>query len=400
MKVTLVVTDLATTRGGGISKVATELGRGLVAAGHGVTVWLLGRRGLPRVDELDGMRLRYVEPFATPNADYPVIGFSRRAFAALSAADEPACDVVHAFNLNAFALPRYKATLRARGTLSAVSSFETIMMDVRAKAAEFRTLPSVATGAQVVFEFALATLCEKRYLAAADVLFTEDANTAGALEDMGLDRERVRLIPSGVDVEGAARSVAPAGVLDGRAGPLIGYVGRVDPRKGVQYLVQAMVEVRRRHPGAQLVLAGGSRHGYERGMRELIARLGLTDCVHLLGRVEGDILPYYKLFDVVAIPSLSEGIPITLGEAMASGVPVVITRLPGVLPFVKPADLVHWAEPGDASSLCAALDEALRDPARDDRVRRARAFIEAHSWSAVARRHAAAYEAARAERAR
>ena len=254
------------------------------------------------------------------------------------------------------------------------------------------SLPSLATGLQVGFEFALAQLCERRYLAAADVLITEDANTAAALSGMGLDADRIRLIPSGVDVERAAASTAPAGVVQRSAGPLIGYVGRVDPRKGVQFLVQAMAEVRRHHPDVQLLLAGGSRHGYEQAMAEMITRSGLDGCVRMLGRVEGDILPYYKLFDLAVIPSLSEGIPITLGEAMASRVPVVITRLPGVVPFVDPPDLVHWAECGNAASLAESILAALSDPQREARTARARTFIEGHSWAAVARRHEDVYE--------
>jgi glycosyltransferase involved in cell wall biosynthesis len=76
---------------------------------------------------------------------------------------------------------------------------------------------------------------------------------------------------------------------------------------------------------------------------------------------------------------------------MASEIPVVITRLPGVLPFIKPADLVYWADMADSDSLTMAIEAALGDPERADRVARALAFIRDHSWEAVARRHIDVY---------
>ena len=52
---------------------------------------------------------------------------------------------------------------------------------------------------------------------------------------------------------------------------------------------------------------------------------------------------------------------------------------------------MHWADPGDAAGLARAIGEALADPQREQRLERARTFIEGHTWSAVARRHADAY---------
>lgn len=393
MRIRLIVTDLSNTRIGGISRVATEVGRNLVELGHEVSACLLQRDGCEPVPEYAGIKLQYIEPFRSVNPDYPVVEFSRRAFRqSVTDAEQQQIDVIQTFNLNCIGLSKCHRQLKQANVLVVMSCYETIGMDVQAKLSEFRSLPSLKTLVQILGETYLMARHERRYLKLADAIITEDENTLNALAKMGIDPSRVTLIPSGVDVERAQQTRAPE--IDtpwSTGGPVIGYIGRVDPRKGVQYLIQAMPQVRERFPQAQLVLAGGSRHGYDAVIRQMIDRLGIGDCVHVLGRVEGDILPYYKLMDRIVIPSLSEGIPITLGEAMASEVPVVVTKLPGVVPFVKPADLVHWADLGSVGSLATAIVESLEDEQTNQRIANALEFIRQHTWRAVAERHAAVY---------
>ncbi|NIR30752.1 MAG: glycosyltransferase family 4 protein [Gammaproteobacteria bacterium] len=393
MNVAFIVTDLSNTRIGGISRVATEVGRNLVALGHRVTAYVLRRDGAQSPLSFDGIELRYVEKFGTVNPDYPVVGFSHRAFRQLlDDLERESFDIVQTFNLNAIALPRFRGHLRAKQLPTVISSYETIMMDVRAKATEFRALPSMKTLLQVIAELYFALAHETRYLRLADAVITEDANTREALVKMRIPAKRIHLIPSGVDVELAKTAKPPASRRPwGDEGPVIGYIGRIDPRKGVQYLIDAMPRVLESYPTAHLVLAGGSRHGYDDVIRERVGSQRLDGRVHLLGRITRDILPYYKLMDVVVIPSLSEGIPITLGEAMAAEVPVVITRLPGVIPFVQPSDLVYWSDIASSESLAVSIMAALEDPDRKSRVQRAARFIAGYTWRAVAERHAEVY---------
>lgn len=393
MRIGLIVTDLSNTRIGGISRVATEVGRNLVELGHDVVAYVLRREGGESPAEFGGIKLRYVDRFASVNPDYPVVGFSRRAFRqALADFDRQRFDVLQTFNLNGIGLSKYYREMKAKKLPIVLSCYETILMDVMAKSREFRSLPSLKMLAQILGESYLMTCHEKRYLGLADAIITEDENTRSALSAMGIPLDKVHLVPSGVDVEAAQASSAPQAEAPWRrGGPVIGYIGRIDPRKGVQFLVEAMPRVRERFPRAQLVLAGGSRHGYDDVIRRLVERHGLEQDVHLLGRIEGDILPYYKLMDRIVIPSLSEGIPITLGEAMASEVPVIITQLPGVVPFVQPGDLVHWAEIGSAESLADGIVSSLEDVDAIGRTKRAFEFIKQYTWRAVAQRHAKVY---------
>jgi glycosyltransferase involved in cell wall biosynthesis len=77
---------------------------------------------------------------------------------------------------------------------------------------------------------------------------------------------------------------------------------------------------------------------------------------------------------------------------------VVITRLPGVVPFVQPSDLVHWADIADVDSLVGAILAALDNPGRAQQIDRAFNFIVQHSWSAVADRYLAVYRELVAQR--
>lgn len=396
MRICFIVSDLSNTRIGGISRVATEIGSNFVKQGHEVIAYVLCRKGHDCPPCHRGIKIRYIEAFSTLNPDYPIVGFSRRVFRkfCLDAQNEH-FDLLQSFNLNAIAYPTHRQYLKKHGIAFVVSSFETILMDVKAKATEFRSLRSLKTILQIIYETYLALVHERRYLRMADLVVTEDENTQVALQKMGIYKEKIRLIPSGVDVERAERVAIPKlDIKIGSAGPVIGYIGRVDPRKGVQYLIAAMKMVRVKYPEAILFLAGGSRHGYDVTTRELIKKLGLTDCVRLLGYIKGDIMPYYKLADVIAIPSLSEGIPLTLGEAMAAQVPVVITRLPGVVPFIRPSDLVFWSDIADPRSLSEALMAALNDSEKKDRLSRALQFIQGYTWRAVAERYLEVYHEA------
>ena len=129
MKIAFVVTDLSNTRIGGISRVATEVGANLVELGHEVTAYVLRRSPDQKAAALNGIRLRYIEPFPTLNLDYPVVGFSYRAFGQLKRdLSQDRFDIVQSFNLNAMALCRYAKTIGNAGGRVVVSSYETIMM--------------------------------------------------------------------------------------------------------------------------------------------------------------------------------------------------------------------------------------------------------------------------------
>jgi colanic acid/amylovoran biosynthesis glycosyltransferase len=132
-------------------------------------------------------------------------------------------------------------------------------------------------------------------------------------------------------------------------------------RKGQQYLIEALAILRQRRQGVHLRLAGeGDMLAF---LRSLVARHGLEDSVEFLGQMgHADLLRLYETgtVDMVVLPTLHEGIPVCLMEAMAYGVPVVATPTGGI------PELLHdgagiLVPPRDPAALADAIERLLSD---------------------------------------
>jgi len=181
------------------------------------------------------------------------------------------------------------------------------------------------------------------------------------------------------------------------------FVGRLTPHKGVDRLIRAVPD------GVELAIAGTAGHDPEPPERDyprLLRRLARGRAVRFLGAVPDDELPeLYRGAAVVALPSVDvtcygQRIPIVelLGlaalEAMASGTPVVCSRIGGLPEVVEDRVSGLLVEPGDGDGLRDALDELVSDrtlAARLGRNARERA-LERFTWDACAMRCLAAYE--------
>ncbi len=136
------------------------------------------------------------------------------------------------------------------------------------------------------------------------------------------------------------------------------FVGRLSPEKGVNDLIRAIAKIVSRGINACLVLVG---EGSEKSsLRRLAVENGLSDRVHFVGYREKayQLFPYFDLF---VLPSYAEGLPITLLEAMQSGVPVVATNvgeIPRVLDFGEYGEIV---EPGNPERLANAIEKVCRN---------------------------------------
>lgn len=144
----------------------------------------------------------------------------------------------------------------------------------------------------------------------------------------------------------------------------IGYVGYLSPKKGVHHLIDAMAAVQQQIPDAALYLIGGRLAEYpdyqeqlERQIRE--RRL---EHIHFLGWRE-DVHAIVNLLDLIVLPSLSEGVPKSLIEAMALGKPVVASRVGGVPELIRHEETGLLVDPDDSAALAAALLRLANDPA-------------------------------------
>jgi len=167
---------------------------------------------------------------------------------------------------------------------------------------------------------------------------------------------RLSIIPNGVDVERfvAAEPVEREDLLTCDA-PIIMMVGRLDPEKDQRTLLLALTHVE----GAHLVLVGnGSTQGE---LERLAAELGIAGRTHFLGS-RGDVERLLKVADIYVQSSHWEGFGMAALEAMASGAPVVASRIPGLADVVNSAGVLF--EPENAEDLAQQLRALLNDPAR------------------------------------
>lgn len=179
-------------------------------------------------------------------------------------------------------------------------------------------------------------------------------------EYYGLPLERVVTVRNGVDwnefgIEAADRRTSR--IAGGTV--VIGTAGRLEPMKGFEYLVSAAKGLVDRGVRFELCIAGG---GSQQAMLERHARdLGIASCIRFLGPVR-DMAGYYRSLDVFALPSVStEGLPLVVLEAMASGVPVVATRLAGAPEVIEDGVNGLLVPPGDAGALAVALARLAGD---------------------------------------
>lgn len=161
------------------------------------------------------------------------------------------------------------------------------------------------------------------------------------------------------------------------SGKRILFVGRLAAVKGVPILLEAFAKVLEEHPDAVLTLVGD---GPERRTIEARAQaLGCAGMVEFMGyRSQDEVAELLGKADLFALPSFAEGVPVVLMEAMASGLPVVATRIAGISELVEDGTSGHLVPPGDPTALARTISFLLADPDLRTRMGAAgRAKVEA-----------------------
>jgi len=142
---------------------------------------------------------------------------------------------------------------------------------------------------------------------------------------------------------------------------LVLFSGRMVPRKGVAHLLVAWKVVIDDHPEARLLLLGdGPLLG---DLRRMAAGLGIGDSADFKGRVE-NVPEFLRAGDLFILPSLQEGMPNALLEAMACGLPAVATRIGGVVDIVSQEEDAVLVPPSSPSGLAEGINRLLSDPSR------------------------------------
>ncbi|MCL6432666.1 MAG: glycosyltransferase family 1 protein [Leptolyngbyaceae cyanobacterium HOT.MB2.61] len=259
---------------------------------------------------------------------------------------------------------------------------------------------------------------EKQILEQANCVVATSPQEEEALRTLVSQQGQIEIIPCGTDIENF--HTIPKAEARAKLGfklneEIVLYVGRFDPRKGIETLVRACAQLKARseqlnqgslqsngfhtaavnpHPSLRLVIVGGSdpdlTDGQERERIEKIVKdVGLADQTLFVGRVGHDLLPlYYTAADVCVIPSHYEPFGLVAIEAMACGTPVVASAVGGLKFTVVPEETGLLVPPLDENSFAQAIDRILSDELWARKLRR-QAPIRVQqnfSWMSVAAR--------------
>ena len=229
---------------------------------------------------------------------------------------------------------------------------------------------------------------------------------------------------NGVDLQRFLERGSP-GVPRRRGTQRLLFVGRISPEKGLHVLLEAFAQVQEEHPGAVLDVIGPAGMLSPEMLRTLtddprVACLKtfagcdylaeLQKCitsetierVRFLGQVPHEKLVYhFRDADVFISPSLSDSFPLTVTEAMASGLPVVATRVGGIPEAVVDNETGVLIEPNDVNGLAREINRLLDDSARMETMGKAarRRVVERFSWEKIAESLLERYRNACAENA-
>jgi D-inositol-3-phosphate glycosyltransferase len=200
----------------------------------------------------------------------------------------------------------------------------------------------------------------------------------------GAATSRIAVIPCGVDTElfRPADREAAREALGVAPGPLLLYVGRLAPIKGLDTLLDALARVRAGGRAIQLLVVGGDADepadGHEADLRRRITALGLHDTVRFVPAQPQHVLPaYYAAADVSLLPSYYESFGMVALEAMACGSPVIASRVGGLTTTVRDGVTGFLVPEGNVAALAERIETLI-----DDADLRWRMGMEGVRWAA------------------
>lgn len=218
----------------------------------------------------------------------------------------------------------------------------------------------------------------------------------------GVPSDSLVHIPNGVDIE-KFTTVSETDCEQVRAkygledGPVVFFAGTVMPRKGVAEFVEAASEVvAEGHGDVEFVIAGETDldEEYLDRVQTIIADAGIGDNVTFTGYLDDpELLPMYQTSDTFVLPSFEEGFGMVVSEAMAAGTPPIASRISGIKQQIEDGLTGIMIEPGDTGELADALIELLdNQEKRQTMGERSRERAQRFSWETITDQYIDVYE--------
>ena len=229
------------------------------------------------------------------------------------------------------------------------------------------TIASVRDTGVFTSQVKLKTFSQKTACQLADRVIANSAAVRNWLVSLGVDGSHIEVIPNGIVIPARTESKRDFPIrrelgIDLQA-PVVAVVSRLNPGKGVEYFLNAVVNVSKRFPTARFLIVGASYFdpAYKPALEKLAVDLNLKDRVIFTGE-RNDVSKLLHEVDLSVLPSLSEGFSNALLEAMAAGLPVVATNVGGNPEIVQDGGTGFLVPARDAAGLSHAMIRILESP--------------------------------------
>jgi glycosyltransferase involved in cell wall biosynthesis len=361
--------------GGGVEVVTYHLARELTQLGHTVAVVTLNTDNSKRLENLDGVLVYRASQIELTQRLGIQSAFSFEAVKLIDDACRNAdAHILHANNLY------FSTTLAA----CFVSKLRKLPLVTTLHVTDTAQLGGYIAWFARMYERSMGQMvlnCSKRVVAVSRAVMRQ-------AEDFGVAPSRLSVVPNAVDLE----QFTPLGHANRENDKVrVGFVGRLLSNKGPQFLLEAAAQAVKECPNLEFFLVGeGPLRNY---LDQQVNRLGLNDHLHFLGIIP-DVAEFLRQCDVFVRPSLTEGMPLTVLEAMATGVPTIASRVGGTPEIIIDGENGFLIEP---KNICQLRDCLVR-LATDEELRwsmgqRGRTYVEErYSWRSVAVEMVRVYE--------
>ncbi len=350
---------------GGIATFTRHLAHGLKEIGNEVVVVSLAEGCDPKVVDDDGVTVHRVQHFVVPgdlgtvSMCMPYSSYVLKATAALwqkffELHEQNPFDVVDT------------PELLAEGIYPAVTKVAPLAIRLYTPHSKF--IAEHLHNVTASFDHQFVAMLERVAMLSADIITSPSNDLADYVaEDLGYPREKIDLIRNPIDPD----VFSPDGecALPPAEGLRVLFVGRLEERKGIKYLVEAIPEILKTCPDTEFVIIGadtvnssGGQRSVLNDLRDFLARSRVLNRVKFISRVALDELPgYYRSADVCVVPSIYDNSPYTCLEAMACGRPVVGTSGGGTREYVTDGECGVIVEPRNSVALTDAIVYLLKD---------------------------------------
>jgi glycosyltransferase involved in cell wall biosynthesis len=370
----------------GLQPVFYYLSKEQAKRGHEVNIISRQHGEQPSTEEIDGVRIyRVPKPF------------NKSAYQLVRKLDaELGNSIIHTHSTSGLFMSALKSTLRSHFVCHVHGASRSVAMPAKIKFSELIQEYSMTKMWYYYFRERLLWSSSHRVLAVSSALKND------LVTYYKIPESRIDVVYNGVDTELFKRRPSfeiPETIKKFEGKKIVLYVGHFGPRKGVNHLIQAMKYVVEQIPQAALVCVGGvplwlKGSGYWENLYTAIEKASLKDKVLLLDRVPNSELPkYYSAASVFVLASYYEAFAKVVIEAMACGLPVIVTREGGLGEAVEDGKSGKLVDYGSIGQLATAITDLLQD----DKLSRAmgaeaRLRIERDfTWRAVADRIDNAY---------